>query len=268
VTLLGKNSPVPEHYAPEILDPIPRALGRAAIGLDGYELPFVGEDVWHAWELAWLDPGGRPRTGVGRFTLPASTVNLVESKSLKLFLNSLNQTEFASAEALRDTLCADLSAVVAGSVEVEILAIDSAELTVTEIPGQNVDGEAIGEVADEPSATLLHVTSVPGEKQVMHSHVMRSLCPVTAQPDWATVVVWIENAHLAPASLLAYLAAFRNHQDYHEQCVERIFRDLREACEDAPLSVQALYTRRGGIDINPWRSSRTARSPRLRAARQ
>ena len=267
MTLLGKNSPVPAQYAPEILDPIPRGLARGSLGLDAEALPFVGEDVWHAWELAWLEPEG-PRNGVGRFTLPSSTANLIESKSLKLYLNSLNQAEFDSGETLRQTLHQDLSAVAEGPVDVEILALDSPDLAITPIPGQCVDGEVLENRADEPSAALLRASPAQGSRQVLHSHAMRSLCPVTAQPDWATVVVWLEDAQLAPASLLSYLYAFRHHREFHEQCVERMFRDLRQACGDAPLSVQALYTRRGGLDINPWRSTGQARSPRLRCARQ
>jgi 7-cyano-7-deazaguanine reductase len=264
VTLLGRASPVPERYAPEVLDPIPRARGREALGL---VVAPPGEDVWHGWELSWLDPAGRPRTGVGRFAFPADTENLVESKSFKLYLNSINQETFESDEAVAGTLASDLSAAAGGAVEVEVLPLDSPLLAPTPIPGDCVDEAEITGRADQPEASLLRVARAPGETQVLHSHALRSLCPVTAQPDWATVVFSCEDARLEPGSLLAYLLGFRQHQDFHEQCVERIFRDLQAAGLET-FSVQALYTRRGGLDINPWRSTRPGRAPRLRALRQ
>jgi 7-cyano-7-deazaguanine reductase len=267
VTLLGKNSPVPASYAPDILSPIPRAAARAALGLQPDALPFSGEDVWHAWELAWLEPGGRPRYAVGRFTLASTTANLVESKSLKLYLNSLNQTAFDSPESLRETLQQDLSRVAQGSVAVELLHLDAPELAITPLPGECIDGYSPGTIAAEPSSGLLSAEAAPGTQQVLHSHALRSLCPVTAQPDWASVIVCLQGTQLEPGSLLTYLCAFRNHQEFHEQCVERMFCDLSRACGGL-VSVQALYTRRGGIDINPWRSSQPGNAPRLRTSRQ
>lgn len=268
MTLLGRNSPVPERYAPEILDPIPRQLARDALGLDSSQLPFGGEDTWMAWELAWLGEGGQPRNAVARITLPATTTNLVESKSLKLYLNSLNLTAFASDAALLETLTTDLSTVADGEVGVELLALDSPELSITPIPGVCVDGAELSMPAAEPHAGLLLSQPAPGETQVLHSHALRSLCPVTAQPDWATVVVWVEEVRVDPASLLAYLVAFRHHQEFHEQCAERMFMDLKQVCGSGAVSVLALYTRRGGLDINPWRSDRALSAPRLRSGRQ
>jgi 7-cyano-7-deazaguanine reductase len=268
VTLLGKETPVPERYAPEILFPIPRAQARCALGLDLATLPFVGEDVWHAWELSWLAPGGYPNNAVARFTLPATTTNLVESKSFKLYLNSLNHTVFESREHLLETLRRDLSAVADGEVQAEILDLDAETLAVTPMPGKCIDGAPLASAASAPRADLIRARPASDEVQVLYSHAMRSLCPVTAQPDWATVIVWLDNAWVEPQSLLEYVFAFRSHQEYHEQCVERMFRDLQQACPGAEVSVLALYTRRGGLDINPWRSTVNRFSPRLRCARQ
>lgn len=264
MTLLGENSPVPEHYAPEILQPIPRSEGRQRIGLQG---DMFGEDVWHAWELSWLDAAGQPRNAVARFVFSADTANLVESKSFKLYLNSLNQWEFPSEDALRETLASDLCAAASGAVEVELLPVDSAVLAPTPLPGICVDGESLAESPQQPSAALLRVHAAPNETQVLYSHALRSLCPVTAQPDWATVLLHCEGAAVEPASLLAYIVGFRQHQDFHEQCVECMYRDLREAGLET-FSIQALYTRRGGLDINPWRSTRAGHAPRLRSMRQ
>lgn len=264
MTLLGENSPVPEHYAPEILQPIPRSEGRQRLGLEG---DMFGEDVWHAWELSWLDAAGQPCNAVARFVFSADTVNLIESKSFKLYLNSLNQWEFPSPEALRETLAADLCAAASGAVEVEVLPVDSPVLAPTPLPGTCIDGESLGELPLEPAAALLRIHATPGEVQLLHSHSLRSLCPVTAQPDWATVIVYSEEAVVEPASLLAYIVSFRRHQDFHEQCVECMYRDLREAGLET-FSIQALYTRRGGLDINPWRSTRPGHAPRLRTMRQ
>lgn len=268
MTLLGKNSAVPECYAPDILFPIPRAKARRALGLNPSVLPFAGEDAWHAWELSWLGPGGQPNNAVARFILPATSTNLVESKSLKLYLNSLNQTGFESREQLVETVQRDLSAVAEGEVEVEILDLDSQSLAVTPMPGTCIDETPLGSVASSPRADLISARAAPGEVQVLHSHAMRSLCPVTAQPDWATVIVWLEGAYVEPQSLLEYVCSFRSHQEYHEQCVERMFMDLRQACGQGEVSVLALYTRRGGLDINPWRSTVSRHSPRLRCVRQ
>jgi len=269
VSLLGQHTPAPEHYAPEILHAIPRAMARADLGLAEVDLPFAGEDVWHAWELSWLDGGGLPQIAIGRFVLPCTTPNLVESKSFKLYLNSLNHTVFESRAALRGVLAADLSHAAGGQVEVEILGLGAEELAITPLPGECVDtcSPATQNGSPHPAPDLLSATPVPGE-QVLHSHQLRSLCPVTAQPDWASVIVRCDGCAIEPASLLAYIQSYRRHQEFHEQCVERMFCDILRVCGPRELSVQALYTRRGGLDINPFRSTRPGPAPRLRTLRQ
>lgn len=265
MTVLGKNTPVPQTYAPELLDPIPRRAARMLLGFDE-DLPFQGEDVWHGWELSWRE-ADQPRAAVARIVLPCETPNLIESKSLKLYLASLNHTSFADQAELHATLQADLSAVAQGVVSVEILALDSPSLQIDLLPGDCIDQLASGPYAEQPGAEILTIEEGLGE-QVLYSHLLRSLCPVTAQPDWATVIVRCTDAQLNPASLLDYIISFRNHQEFHEQCVERMFRDIHSACSPQRLSVQALYTRRGGLDINPFRCSDMGPAPRLRSSRQ
>ncbi len=264
--LLGQDSQAPQQYAPEILYPIPRRLARDELGLP-LELPFYGEDIWHGWELSWLDANGAPQSAVARFAIPATSENLVESKSFKLYLNSLNQEAFDSREALAATLVKDLSAAAAGEIELELFAVDDLALAPTPLPGTCVDGEQLSRQAAEPDAEMLELVDAAGETQQLYSHGLRSLCPVTAQPDWATVVLSCEGQRVTPTSLLTYVASFRHHQEFHEQCVERMFRDLRAAGLER-FSIQALYTRRGGLDINPWRSTEPGRAPRLRSMRQ
>jgi 7-cyano-7-deazaguanine reductase len=266
VSLLGQNTPVPEKYAPELLFPIARSEGREQLGLSG-DLPFQGEDIWHAWELAWLDADGSPRVAVARLAVPADSPWLIESKSLKLYLNSLNNAPFESRASLVQTLETDLGKVAQAPIRVQILDIAAPELAPTDLPGECIDGEPLPAIPGAPSAEMLQHAPCQGE-QVLHSHILRSLCPVTAQPDWASLVVWIRGVGIVPSSLLGYLRAFRFHQEFHEQCVERIFCDIQKACQPQALSVQALYTRRGGLDINPWRSTEGATAPRMRTPRQ
>ncbi|MEM9257718.1 MAG: NADPH-dependent 7-cyano-7-deazaguanine reductase QueF [Pseudomonadota bacterium] len=264
--LLGKDSPAPEQYAPEILYPIPRRLARDELGLPE-TLPFHGEDIWHAWELSWLDGEGAPVAAVARFSVPSTSENLVESKSFKLYLNSLNQEAFENTEAMKATVVKDLSAVAKGDIAVELLDVDDASLAPTAMPGECVDAAPMAALASEPEPGLLELSAAPGESQQLYSHGLRSLCPVTAQPDWATVVLSCNGVKVDPGSLRRYVASFRHHQEFHEQCVERMYRDLQAAGLES-FSVQALYTRRGGLDISPWRSSEPGQAPRLRSMRQ
>lgn len=263
---LGRVTAVTERYAPELLYPIPRQQGRVGLPLASHPGASAGEDVWHLWELSWLGANGVPQARVGRLHIPAASTNLVESKSLKLYLNSLNMCQFASEDELSATLCKDVAAVVGCEVELELLALDDPALAVQALPGQGLDLYVPESIPALPDATVLRASAATGE-QIYHSHLLRSLCPVTSQPDWASVIIRIEGAALEPASLLAYILGFRQHQEFHEQCVERMFCDLSGACAPTSLSVQALYCRRGGLDINPWRSSKAGRAPLLRCAR-
>ena len=266
--LLGRQVEYTDSYAPQLLQPIPREYGRTALGLAADTLAFYGEDVWHAYELSWLDADGRPRVAAARLVIPAVSPNLVESKSLKLYLNSVNNTVFQDVSALHRTLMGDISQAVGAAVELELLSCDDPSLVGITAPGECIDQAAYTAAEDKPAASMLR--AMPGSEvtQVLYSHLLRSLCPVTAQPDWATLIVDYTGPALDQASLLQYVVAFRRHQEFHEQCVERIFCDISAAISPKKLSVQALYTRRGGLDICPWRSTGKGPAPRYRLNRQ
>ena len=246
--------------------PIAREKGRAALAADAVS-SLSGADLWHAYEVSWLDASGKPQVRVGRFTVPASSPNMVESKSFKLYLNSLNSTRYASEEAVVSVLQRDLNSVTGAQVDVELLPVTDAALAGSQPAGRCIDDLDITAMDGMPSPELLRVAAAPLE-QALHSHLLRSLCPVTGQPDWATVWVHYHGPALDPASLLQYLVAFRQHQEFHEQCVERIFCDLYKVIGPEFLHVQAFYTRRGGLDINPLRSTDPHARPLPRMNRQ
>jgi 7-cyano-7-deazaguanine reductase len=266
-TLLGRPTPVPDTYSPDILRAIPRRVGREALGLYGKE-PFFGTDLWHAYELSWLDRGGRPVVRVGRFSVPARSPNMVESKSFKLYLNSLNSTRFASEEAVRDTLVADIGAIAGAGVGLDLLAVDHPSLAGSHVPGDCLDGLEFEPAGGEPRTDLLRVETGNVVEAEVFSHLLRSLCPVTGQPDWATLWLHYRGAAIQRASLLRYIVSYREHREFHEQCVERVFRDVHDRSAPEFLHVQAFYTRRGGLDINPFRSTDPAAMPLPRLARQ
>ncbi len=265
---LGKQTAGSDRYDPRLLFPIPRASGREALGL-GPTLPFHGVDIWNAWELSWLDRRGKPQLAIGEFRIPASSPNLVESKSFKLYLNSLNQTRFADAEAVRAVLVADLSAAAGSAIELVLQAVGSPDSAPIELlDGECIDGLDIGiDHYGPPQSGFLGLDDAqePAE-EILVSHLLKSNCPVTGQPDWASVQIRYSGPKIDRAGLLRYLVSYRNHDDFHEQCVERIFRDVLERCATQDLTVYARYTRRGGLDINPWRSNVDgidANNPRL-----
>jgi 7-cyano-7-deazaguanine reductase len=266
--LLGRSSPAPTHYSPEVLYPVERGVARRGLGLEEKSLPFRGEDVWNAWELSWLGPDGCPQCAVARIRIPCESPVLVESKSLKLYLNSLNQQAFSDEAEVGSVIARDLSDLVGVDIGIELLMLQDERLSPQEPPGDCIDGEQPLEIPAAPDAGVLFRSSSDRRQQVLYSHLLRSLCPVTAQPDWATVIVKIEGAPVREDSLLTYLLGFREHQEFHEQCVERIFLDILSALEPNVLEVQALYTRRGGIDINPFRSTERDTAPWLRTYRQ
>lgn len=247
---LGREVGYPTGFDPGLLFPIPRARGREALGLAG-SLPFVGHDRWQAYELSWLDPGGRPRVATATLVVPADSPNLVESKSLKLYLNSCNAARFDSAEAFRARIAADLSLAAGAPV-----AVTFGLPPVAPAPGESLDAL---DVAFDPQhgpdpAWLVADASDPVD-EILCSALLKSNCPVTGQPDWADVGIAYRGPRIGRPGLLRYLVGFRDHAEFHEQCVERIFRDIHVRCAPASLSVEARYTRRGGLDINPWRAT-------------
>jgi len=264
--VLGQTAPAPRHYAPEILVPIPRSDQRARLGIGG-DLPFSGADVWHLYELSWLDASGRPVNHTGVLTIPAQSPNTVESKSLKLYLNSLNFHHFSSDDAAVATIRADLGSVCAAAVDLTLLAPTALADITGEPGGRVIDVE---ELPDGPRETLpSRLLSGAGEVvETLITHSLRSLCPVTAQPDWATLVVHYRGSQIDSQALLAYVLSYREHQDFHEHCAERVFMELSATCTPDVLAVVAYYQRRGGIDITPWRYSHAPPELPSRMARQ
>ena len=275
-SLLGKTVGYADQYDASLLYPLPRAAQRAEIGITG-QPTFLGADVWTAYELSWLNPRGKPQVAMARFIVPCESSHLVESKSLKLYLNSMNNTRFASADEVKKTLQHDLSAavwhggVVQSSVGVQLLLPEQfgAE-KIQELQGVNLDRLDLDCTHYQPAPELL--TAAQGEQPVTEtliSHLLKSNCLVTGQPDWGSVSISYSGPQIEQAGLLQYIVSFRNHNEFHEHCVERIYMDIMQRCQPTKLCVHARYTRRGGVDINPWRSSHPqAMPPQIRTARQ
>ncbi len=253
---LGKATEYQSHYAPELLFPIPRQLKRSELGIVEVALPFVGEDLWNAYELSWLNPKGKPVVAVGTFRVPADSPNLIESKSFKLYLNSFNQSTFANVETVSQTLARDLSAAAGMPLSVALEPLANRPQAVIGIPeGTCLDDLDIACDRYQPTPELLTTQACGVVEETLFSHLLKSNCLVTGQPDWAMVVIRYRGQPIDRAGLLRYIVSFRNHNEFHEQCVERIFTDIRKHCAPEALAVHARYTRRGGLDINPFRST-------------
>ncbi|MCI4567956.1 NADPH-dependent 7-cyano-7-deazaguanine reductase QueF [Lysobacter sp. CFH 32150] len=254
---LGRTVDYPRHYDPSLLYPIARSLGRTALQLDD-TTPFIGADRWHAYELSWLDARGKPQVATATLTVPAESPNLIESKSLKLYLNSFNASRFDDAAAVRDRIAADLAQAAGASVAVAfgLPAVVGAGDD-TGAPDQGLLIDTLEVAIDDygpPNAAHLQCEDEMIE-ETLRSQLLKSNCPVTGQPDWADVHIAYRGPRLDRAGLLRYLVSFRDHAEFHEQCVERIFIDVLTRCRPQQLSVEARYTRRGGLDINPWRAT-------------
>lgn len=249
---LGREVAYPAHYDPSLLFAIPRQAARAEIGIADEALPFVGHDRWHAYELSWLDARGKPRVATATLIVPFDSPNLIESKSLKLYLNSLNATRFNSDAAVLECLRTDLSVRAGADVEV---AFGLPPMVDAE------DGESLDALDIEinhygpPNADFLTAEPDSQVEETLYSQLLKSNCPVTGQPDWASVTIRYHGPRIDRPALLRYLISFRDHAEFHEQCVERIFHDISTHCHPQSLSVEARYTRRGGLDINPWRAT-------------
>ncbi|MEC8918823.1 MAG: NADPH-dependent 7-cyano-7-deazaguanine reductase QueF [Pseudomonadota bacterium] len=252
---LGEVSSYPERYDASLLFPIERAANRAPLGIEASSLPFVGGDEWWAFELSWLDLRGKPVVAVARFRLPADSPRLIESKSWKLYLNSFNQTTFAGREAVIEFLVRDLSAAAGAPVTVELFGVDDAAFAPRPMPGECIDEIEVDIDRYTPSPELLACDDSDIVEETLHSHLLKSNCPVTGQPDWGSVQIAYRGPRLDRAALLRYIVSYRQHQDFHEHCVEHIFVDLMARCRPQALLVMARYVRRGGLDINPWRAT-------------
>ncbi len=267
---LGKTSAYQTHYAPELLFPIPRQQKREELGLTG-TLPFFGVDLWNAYELSWLNKRGKPQVAIATVTAPADSPNIIESKSFKLYLNSFNQTKLSNEEALLALLREDLSAGFGAPVHVALhLPENFDKLKMGELDGLLLDRLDIEIDSYSPAPQLLRaVQGEPPVSETLVSHLLKSNCLVTGQPDWASVQIQYVGDQINQEGLLKYLIGFREHNEFHEQCVERIFVDIMRQCAPARLAVYARYTRRGGLDINPFRSNYSSAKPlNLRTARQ
>jgi 7-cyano-7-deazaguanine reductase len=268
---LGKPTSYQAQYDSSLLFSIPRQTKRAEIGIAG-TLPFFGIDIWNAYEVSWLNLRGKPQVAIATVTVPADSANIIESKSFKLYLNSFNQTRLGGPEALMELLRADLSAGFGAPVHVVLATPDTfSSMRMGELEGQLLDRLDIEVSEYTPDASLLranHEEAVVEESLI--SHLLKSNCLVTGQPDWGSVQIRYVGPQIDQEGLLRYLIGFRDHNEFHEQCVERIFMDILRQCRPQKLAVYARYTRRGGLDINPWRSNFTTgqRPSNLRNARQ
>lgn len=260
---LGKSSPYCDTYQPGLLFPIARQLKRDEIGIGPHRLPFVGEDLWNAYELSWLTPKGKPVVALGEFRVPADSPCLIESKSLKLYLNSFNQTAFDGLAQVAATIEADLSAAAGARVAVSLsdLASAAAQRVIALPPGASIDGQDVSIDTYQPCPDFLQVTAGDEVSEILHSQLLKSNCLVTGQPDWGCVVIRYQGRPIDRAGLLRYVCSFRQHNEFHEQCVERIFGDILNRCQPRSLAVWARYTRRGGLDINPFRATPDSVSP-------
>ncbi|WNN47852.1 NADPH-dependent 7-cyano-7-deazaguanine reductase QueF [Siccibacter colletis] len=254
---LGKTTDYRDVYDATLLQPVPRSMNRLPLGLLDDALPFHGGDIWTLYELSWLNARGLPQVAVGQVELNADSVNLVESKSFKLYLNSFNQTRFASWDDVKATLQRDLSACAQGDVNVALFRLSDIEgQPVARFEGECIDDQDIA--IDNYAFNADYLQGAAGDEVVeetLVSHLLKSNCLITNQPDWGSVQIRYRGAKIDREKLLRYLVSFRHHNEFHEQCVERIFNDVQRFCQPEALSVYARYTRRGGLDINPWRSN-------------
>lgn len=267
---LGKATTYKSEYDPGLLCPIPRQLKRDELGLPEI-LPFHGVDIWNAYELSWLNPKGKPVVALGEFRIPCESPHLIESKSIKLYLNSFNQTRFDDFESVRALMSKDLGGAAGMPVDVRLMgAAEFAAESFATLPGQCIDDLDIKVDDYSLDAEILKGAADTGHqvREALHSHLLKSNCLVTSQPDWGSVLIDYQGAKIDREALLRYLISFRQHDEFHEQCVERIYNDLMRFCRPEKLTVYARYTRRGGLDINPYRSNFDYDVENLRLARQ
>jgi 7-cyano-7-deazaguanine reductase len=273
---LGRASAYVDQYDASLLFALPRETKRREIGITG-SVPFLGADLWTAFELSWLNPRGKPQVALAHITVPCESTHIVESKSFKLYLNSFNNSTFAHADEVRDRIRTDVSTTIwhGGPVQagagVRLLMPEQFDAEpVHELSGLSIDRLDVECTQYQPAPELL--TAALDEKPVdetLVSHLLKSNCLVTGQPDWGSVQITYSGPQIEQAGLLQYIVSFRNHNEFHEQCVERIYMDIWQRCKPAKLTVYARYTRRGGLDINPWRSSHPQSPPaNVRTARQ
>lgn len=270
---LGQATQYPDQYDPSLLFQIPRSENRLKLNIkQNQALPFVGVDIWNAFELSWLNPKGKPQIALAEFQIPADSPNMIESKSFKLYLNSLNNARFTDEQEVRERLIKDLSGAAGSKITVRLQASEAiAKMGMQEMGGvllDRLDIEIDPHIPADPSLLGINENFGPIE-QCLVSHLLKSNCPVTGQPDWASVQIRYQGRPILEEGLLRYLIGFRQLGEFHEHCVETIFSDIKRECKPDKLSVYARYTRRGGLDINPFRTDHNAPWPEnIRHARQ
>jgi len=268
---LGKPTPYRDHYDAALLQGVPRALNREPLGLTPQTLGFHGADIWTLYELSWLNDKGVPQVAIAEMSLDAASRNLIESKSFKLYLNSFNQTRFADWATVREILIRDLSRCAGGEVDMTLFRLSAiGSRCIAEFAGVCIDEQDIR--IDDYTFSNEWLRHAPDDgtlvSETLVSHLLKSNCLITHQPDWGSVQITYRGPRIDREALLRYIVSFRHHNEFHEQCVERIFTDLMHFCHPEQLSVYARYTRRGGLDINPWRSNTPFMPSSGRLARQ
>ncbi|WP_158967050.1 NADPH-dependent 7-cyano-7-deazaguanine reductase QueF [Paraglaciecola sp. L3A3] len=265
---LGKATEYKEIYSPSLLQAVPRSMNRQEIKLENNHLPFTGCDRWNGYELSWLNAKGKPQVAILRCEIPASSTNLVESKSFKLYLNSFNQSKISSVDEVKSLLIKDLSVCAGETVKVELFsAKDFNTLHIGQFDGLSIDSLDIEIDNYSLTPAILSTENIDSE-ETLTSDLLKSNCLITNQPDWGSVLIRYQGKKINHESLLRYLISFRQHNEFHEQCVERIFCDIMQYCKPNKLTVYARYTRRGGLDINPFRSNFENIYSETRLARQ
>ncbi len=264
---LGKVTQYKETYSPELLQAVPRSMNREELDLLG-PLPFTGVDRWNGYELSWLNSKGKPNVAIMRCEVPVDSTNLIESKSFKLYLNSFIQSHFISFDHVQETITKDLSQCAGAQVQVTLFSpSDFKQMQIGEFQAINIDHLDIHIDQYHLDSSAL-ITEDEQVEEYLTSDLLKSNCLITNQPDWATVFIRYQGSKINHAGLLRYLISFRQHNEFHEQCVERIFCDILAKCQPTKLTVYARYTRRGGLDINPFRSNFESIYPETRLARQ
>ncbi|MCY4328511.1 MAG: NADPH-dependent 7-cyano-7-deazaguanine reductase QueF [Endozoicomonadaceae bacterium] len=267
-TLLGKATQYESRYNKNLLHGVPREENRKLLGIKENNLPFKGEDLWNLYELSWLNPKGKPVIATAEVRCAINSINLIESKSFKLYLNSFNQTHFNCSEQVRKTIEQDLAEIAQGDVRVILYPL--ALNTICSFNALCIDDEDIEITAYTLDKTILENAVIEENKvsECLCSHLLKSNCLITGQPDWASVFIRYMGPEIQRNKLLQYLISFRQHNEFHEQCVERIFIDIKKYCFPEQLTVYARYTRRGGLDINPLRSDHEITAHNIRLLRQ
>ncbi|MEI6054842.1 MAG: NADPH-dependent 7-cyano-7-deazaguanine reductase QueF [Lentisphaerota bacterium] len=255
-SMLGKHTNYSSTYNPSLLFPIERSSSRANLTQKGALLPFFGWDIWTAYELSWLNMKGKPQCAVGNFIFPFDSKSIIESKSLKLYLNSINEEKFNDIDEVKAIVKKDLSEASEGDVSIELLGEEAfAASAISKFSGVNIDDLDIEFNEYEPNSSLLHNSCMEIIEETLYSNMFKSNCPVTGQPDWASIQLSYKGRDISKEGLLKYLVSFRNHSGFHENCIERIFCDIMEVCSPEILTVYGRFTRRGGLDINPIRTN-------------